>query len=189
MQGRLILILALTLGFLALSGATLLSALGRIDSVTAPVPTPVERMPAQPRAAPRVAPAAESAHTPPVQHRPVSQRIQRRVLRGQILLAIAADRGPVDACLPEDLRTFGGATLDLEVEILDGESRIARVDIEDSGTAESSVLECACDALRGQMLNTPIAVSTDEPTRIIYPLDSRRRVSPEREQDEREITE
>jgi hypothetical protein len=172
MQGRYFLILALTVGFLALSGATLLSALGRIESIGAPAipPTPVERT-ASP---PRPAPVAAARSSVPAQ-RALSPRIQRRVLRGQVLLAIAADRDAVDDCLPEDLHDFGGATLDLEIEVLDGRSRIAKVEIEDSGTAESSVLECACDALRGQLLSTPIAKATDEPTRVIYPLDARRR--------------
>jgi hypothetical protein len=108
-------------------------------------PTPVERIP------PKVQPGG------------------RRVLRGQILLALQEQQVALDLCLPT--RRSDKTLVSLDLELLDGSARIADVDLITDETPDPALVACVQTALRDRTLTAANAKPTAERTRVVFRLE------------------
>ena len=102
---------------------------------------------------------------PARQARPTSHR---RILRGQILLALQEQQVALDLCVP--VGDIDRTLVSLELELLDGRARVADANVITEDTPDPAFLACVQAALRGRTLTAPSATPSASHTRVVFRL-------------------
>ena len=162
MIGRRVVLLVIATAILWKCLTALLSPFSPRESLDEP-PTPVERAPPQ-----QPSPAATAQDSITLQHR-LGPASNRRILRGQILLALQEQQVALDLCVP-----VGGVDkmlVSLELELRDGAAHVEDVSVITEDTPDTAMVACVETALRGRTLNAPSAKPTAKRTRVVFRLE------------------